>query len=56
MKYASAAAIYEAAKHSKRFVSPDQADHLLSDKRDSQYVAATVAAWHRFENGLSRHQ
>lgn len=40
-----AAAIYEAAKHPKSFISLDNADHLLSDKRDSRYVAATAAAW-----------
>ena len=37
--------IYEAAKHPKSFVSLDGADHLLTDKRDSNYVARTIAAW-----------
>lgn len=37
--------IQEAAKHPKSFVSLDKADHLLSDPRDADYVAATLAAW-----------
>ncbi len=37
--------IYVAAKHPKSFVSLDNADHLLSNKQDSKYVAATIAAW-----------
>lgn len=37
--------IYTAAKHPKSFVSLDQADHLLTSKADSEYVAATIAAW-----------
>jgi len=40
-----AAKIYNAAKHPKSFVSLDKADHLLSSKEDSQYVAQTLAAW-----------
>lgn len=40
-----AAKIYAAAKHPKSFISLDQADHLLSNKADSQYVAETLAAW-----------
>ena len=43
----NAAAIFEAAKHPKSFVSLDQADHLLSDEGDSHYVGATIAAWAR---------
>ena len=34
-----------AARHPKSFVSLDDADHLLSHKQDSEYVAATIAAW-----------
>ena len=41
----NAAAIYQAAKHPKSFVSLDSADHLLSDPADSAYVADVVAAW-----------
>ncbi|NIO40332.1 MAG: osmotically inducible protein C, partial [Burkholderiales bacterium] len=37
--------IFEAAKHPKSFISLDDADHLLSHKHDSQYVADTIAAW-----------
>jgi len=37
--------IYKAAKHPKSFVSLDKADHLLSNKRDAEYVAETIAAW-----------
>ena len=40
-----AAKIYQAAKHPKSFVSLDKADHLLSQRLDSEYVAATIAAW-----------
>ena len=41
----NAARIYEAAKHPKSFVSLDDADHLLSEARDSEYVASVLAAW-----------
>ena len=41
----NAAAIYQAALHPKSFVSLDRADHLLSRREDSEYVAATLAAW-----------
>lgn len=37
--------IYLAAKHPKSFISLDDADHLLTRKDDSAYVAATIAAW-----------
>ncbi|WP_411031934.1 alpha/beta fold hydrolase [Spongiimicrobium sp. 3-5] len=37
--------IYLAAHHPKSFVSLDNADHLLSDKRDSQYVGKVIAGW-----------
>lgn len=37
--------IYEAAVHPKSFVSLDGADHLLSRREDSEYVAVTIAAW-----------
>jgi len=40
-----AAQIFMAAKHPKSFISLDQADHLLSKGADSEYVAATMAAW-----------
>ena len=37
--------IYIAAKHPKSFVSLDDADHLLTRKADSEYVATTIAGW-----------
>ena len=40
-----AAEIYQAAKHPKSFISLDQADHLLSQSADAEYVAATMATW-----------
>lgn len=42
---AEAEKIYVAARHPKSFVSLDDADHLLSRRQDSEYVAATIAAW-----------
>ncbi len=41
----NASAIFAAAKHPKSFVSLDDADHLLSRKSDSTYVADVLAAW-----------
>ncbi|MER2512690.1 MAG: bifunctional alpha/beta hydrolase/OsmC family protein [Nitrosomonas ureae] len=40
-----AARIFTAAKHPKSFVSLDQADHMLSNPQDSQYVAEVLSAW-----------
>lgn len=40
-----AAKIYTSAKHPKSFISLDNADHLLSNRDDSEYVGATLAAW-----------
>ena len=37
--------IYKSAHHPKSFVSLDNADHLLSDNRDSQYVGNVIGAW-----------
>jgi uncharacterized OsmC-like protein/pimeloyl-ACP methyl ester carboxylesterase len=37
--------IFLAAKHPKSFVSLSGADHLLSARRDSAYVADVIAAW-----------
>ncbi|MEQ8604654.1 MAG: bifunctional alpha/beta hydrolase/OsmC family protein [Marivibrio sp.] len=37
--------IYKAARHPKSFVSLDQANHLLTDKRDAAYVAQVLAGW-----------
>lgn len=40
-----AAELYQSAMHPKSFVSLDNADHLLSKRADSDYVAVTLAAW-----------
>ncbi|MCW5517022.1 bifunctional alpha/beta hydrolase/OsmC family protein [Muriicola sp. Z0-33] len=37
--------IYIAAHHPKSFVSLDDADHLLSDKKDSVYAGMVIAGW-----------
>ena len=37
--------IFKAARHPKSFLSLDQADHLLSKRADSDFVAAVIAAW-----------
>ncbi|MEX0289800.1 MAG: alpha/beta fold hydrolase [Flavobacteriaceae bacterium] len=37
--------IYHAAHHPKSFVSLDNADHLLSNKKDSEYVGKVIAGW-----------
>jgi putative redox protein len=41
----NATRIFVTAKHPKSFVSLSGADHLLSDRRDSTYVADMIAAW-----------
>jgi putative redox protein len=41
----SARRIYDSAKHPKNFVSLDGADHLLSNRKDADYVGAILAAW-----------
>jgi len=40
-----AAALYQAARHPKSFVSLDDADHLLMRDRDAEYAADVLAAW-----------
>jgi uncharacterized OsmC-like protein len=40
-----ATTIFVAARHPKSFVSLDDADHLLSHKRDAAYAAEVIAAW-----------
>jgi putative redox protein len=42
---ANANLILQAAKHPKSFVSLDDADHLVTQRRDAQYVADVIAAW-----------
>jgi uncharacterized OsmC-like protein/fermentation-respiration switch protein FrsA (DUF1100 family) len=41
----NATRIFLSAKHPKSFVSLAGADHLLNQKRDSDYVADVIAAW-----------
>jgi uncharacterized OsmC-like protein/alpha-beta hydrolase superfamily lysophospholipase len=41
----NATRIFVTAKHPKSFVSLAGADHLLSNRRDSAYVADVIAAW-----------
>ena len=41
----NATEIFKAARHPKSFVSLDEADHLLSNRRDSHYVGSVLAAW-----------
>ena len=41
----NATKIFVAAKHPKSFVSLAGADHLLTDRRDANYVADVIAAW-----------
>jgi putative redox protein len=41
----NAATIFDAARHPKSFVSLDDADHLLSRRRDARYAGEVVAAW-----------
>lgn len=40
-----AKSIYLEARHPKSFVSLDKADHLLTQRKDSEYVADVLAAW-----------
>ena len=41
----NATRIFVAARHPKSFVSLADADHLLTQKRDTAYVADVIAAW-----------
>ena len=41
----NASMIFEAAKHPKSFVSLDDADHLLTKRRDALYVGQVLGAW-----------
>lgn len=41
----NAAKIFTAAKHPKSFISLDDADHLLHDKEDSEYVGKVLGPW-----------
>ncbi|MCI2230044.1 lysophospholipase [Polaribacter sp. MSW13] len=41
----NAAKIYKSAKHPKSFISLDKADHLLSNKEDSEFVGLMISVW-----------
>ncbi len=41
----NAAAIFQAARHPKSFVSLDDANHLLTRRSDADYAAGVIAAW-----------
>lgn len=43
----NAGRIFKAAKHPKSFVSLDDADHLLTDPTDAEYVGVMLGAWAR---------
>jgi len=62
---AEAEKLYLEALHPKSFISLDKADHLLSRREDSEYVAACISAWasrylpevevtRQFESNLSK--
>jgi uncharacterized protein len=42
---ANATRIFAAAKHPKSFVSLNNADHLLTERKDAVYAANVIAAW-----------
>ncbi len=42
---AEAEKIYREARHPKSFISLDDADHLLSRREDSEYVAQAIVGW-----------
>ena len=45
----NAAQIYTTAKHPKSFISLSGADHMLTNKKDAEYVAEVVSSWvHRY--------
>jgi putative redox protein len=41
----NATEIFKAARHPKSYVSLDEADHLLTDRADAEYVGEVTAAW-----------
>jgi putative redox protein len=41
----NAAKIFRDAKHPKSFVSLDDADHLLTDRSDAEYLGGVLGAW-----------
>lgn len=58
-----AAELYQHAHHPKSFISLDQADHLLSDEKESRYVGDLISSWAKkylptqiLENDIKGHQ
>ena len=45
VKIAEAEKIYQAALHPKSFVSLENANHLLTNKKDAEYAAEVITAW-----------
>lgn len=43
----NAARIFKAAKHPKSYISLDDADHLLTQPKDAEYVGTVLGAWAR---------
>ncbi|MEX1366184.1 MAG: alpha/beta fold hydrolase [Nannocystaceae bacterium] len=41
----NATRIFQAAKHPKSFVSLDEADHLLTQRPDAEFVGSMIATW-----------
>ena len=54
VKIDEATRIFSVARHPKSFVSLDSADHLLSKREDSEYVAAVIASWASRYLGLTQ--
>jgi putative redox protein len=52
----NAGRIFEAAKHPKSFVSLDDADHLLTDVTDAEYVGTVLGAWARKYVGIEEEE
>lgn len=47
VEISNAAEIYNAALHPKSFISLDRATHLISNPKDSEYIAEVIASWSR---------
>ena len=45
VEISNAEELYMAARHPKSFVTLDGADHLLTDRKDSEYTGNVIAAW-----------
>ena len=52
----NAEALYKSAHHPKSFVSLDGADHLLSNKRDSQYAGDVISGWAKRYVGIPQEE